>query len=110
EGFPADTLIRAALERLADEAGVAPGFRVRLRKEIPVAAGLGGGSADAAAALVLANASLARPLPHDRLHRLAAELGADVPFFLEPGPKLAEGVGERLSPLDLPQDYWIVLA
>jgi 4-diphosphocytidyl-2-C-methyl-D-erythritol kinase len=44
------------------------------------------------------------------LHALAASLGADVPFFLEPGPKLAEGTGERLRPLELPQDFWVVLA
>jgi 4-diphosphocytidyl-2-C-methyl-D-erythritol kinase len=44
------------------------------------------------------------------LHELAATLGADVSFFLAPGPKLAEGAGERLSPLELPQDYWVLVA
>jgi 4-diphosphocytidyl-2-C-methyl-D-erythritol kinase len=83
---------------------------VTLTKGIPVAAGLGGGSADAAAALLRGNALLPSPLPADRLHELARELGADVPFFLEPGPKLAEGVGELLSPLELPQDYAVLLA
>lgn len=109
-GFREDTLVRAALERLAAEAGVEPLWRVRLTKEIPVAAGLGGGSADAAAALGLGNRTLAQPVPGDRLHELAVSLGADVPFFLEPGPKLAEGSGERLSPLELPQDFWVVVA
>lgn len=109
-GFREDTLVRAALERLAAEAAVEPLWRVRLTKEIPVAAGLGGGSADAAAALRLANATLAQPLPRDRLVALAASVGADVPFFLEPGPKLAEGAGERLAPLELPQDFWVVVA
>ena len=61
EGFREDTIVRAALERLASEAAVEDGWRVRLRKQIPVAAGLGGGSADAAAALVLANAMLGEP-------------------------------------------------
>ena len=80
-----------------------PAWRARIAKEIPVAAGLGGGSADAAAALRLANASLERPLDAERLHGVAVrELGADVPFFLEPGPKLAEGSGERLTALDDP--------
>ncbi|MGH3024751.1 MAG: 4-(cytidine 5'-diphospho)-2-C-methyl-D-erythritol kinase [Gaiellaceae bacterium] len=110
EGFEADTIVRRALEELAAEAGVEPGWRVRLDKEIPVAAGLGGGSADGAAALQLANADLPEPLPPERLRELAAGLGADVPFFLEPGPKLAEGVGEHLTPLPLPQDFWVVLA
>ena len=109
EGFAGDTIVRAALQGLAAEAGVEPAWRVRLWKEIPVAAGLGGGSADAAAALRLANDTLTDPLGPERLHALAASLGADVPFFLEPGPKLAEGAGERLTPLDVPQDFWVLL-
>ena len=110
EGFAADRLVRAALESLADAAGTAPGWRVRLRKEIPVAAGLGGGSADAAAALRLANETLPEPLSPTRLQEVAASLGADVPFFLHAGPKLAQGAGERLTHLDLPQDFWVVIA
>jgi 4-diphosphocytidyl-2-C-methyl-D-erythritol kinase len=110
EGFPEDTLVTRALTLLANEAGLEPAWRIRLTKEIPVAAGLGGGSADAAAALRLGNELLTDPLPDERLHALAATLGADVPFFLAPGPKLAEGAGERLTPVDLPQDFWVVLA
>jgi 4-diphosphocytidyl-2-C-methyl-D-erythritol kinase len=109
-GFPQDTIVRAALERLAVTAGADPAWRVRIRKRIPLAAGLGGGSADAAAALALANPLLASPLGPRHLLDVAASVGADVPFFLEPGPKLAEGAGERLTPLDLPQDYWVVVA
>lgn len=109
EGFSGDSIVRTALERLAAEAGVEPCWHIRLSKEIPVAAGLGGGSADAAAALRLANETLADPLEPEGLHALAASVGADAPFFLEPGPKLAEGAGERLTPLDLPQDFWILL-
>jgi 4-diphosphocytidyl-2-C-methyl-D-erythritol kinase len=108
-GFPEDTLVRAALLRLCGAAGVAPRWRIRMRKGIPVAAGLGGGSSDSASALVLANRSLPTPLSTERLRELAAEIGSDVPFFVEPGPKLAEGRGERLTPLDLPQDYWVVV-
>jgi 4-diphosphocytidyl-2-C-methyl-D-erythritol kinase len=110
DGFPADTLVKRALGELAEAAGETARWRVRLEKEIPVAAGLGGGSADAAAALLLGNATLREPIGRGRLHELAFRLGADVPFFLEPGPKLAEGAGERLVPLDLPQDYWLVVA
>jgi 4-diphosphocytidyl-2-C-methyl-D-erythritol kinase len=110
EGFGADTLVRRALERLGEEAEVEPRWRVRIGKRIPLAAGLGGASADAAGALQLANATLPRPLGPGRLAELAATLGADVPFFLTPGPKLAEGAGERLIPLELPQDYWVVIA
>ena len=110
DGFTEDTLVRSALTALATAVDRHPSWRVRLRKRIPVAAGLGGGSADAAGALVLANEMLDRPLEENALHELAATLGADVPFFLTPGPKLAEGAGERLSPLELPQDYWVLVA
>jgi 4-diphosphocytidyl-2-C-methyl-D-erythritol kinase len=109
-GFGADTLVRGALAALAEAAGVTPSWHVRLEKKIPVAAGLGGGSADAAAALALANGTLATPLEPAALAQVAARLGADVPFFLTPGPKLAEGAGERLRGLDLPQDYWALVA
>jgi 4-diphosphocytidyl-2-C-methyl-D-erythritol kinase len=110
DGFRHDTLVHSALTALAEAAGTDAGWRVRLRKRIPVAAGLGGGSADAAAALSLANATLTQPLDGAALREVAAGLGADVPFFLTPGPKLGEGAGERLAPLDLPQDYWILVA
>lgn len=109
EGFAGDTLVRGALEALAAAAGVEPGWRARIWKHVPVAAGLGGGSSDAATALRLANATLPEPLTQERLHELAASLGADVPFFLTSGPQLGTGTGTELEPLDLPQDYWVVL-
>jgi len=109
EGFPEDTLIRRALELVADEAGVESAWRVLVDKQIPVAAGLGGGSSDAAAALLLANETLDRPLERERLTELAVRLGADVPFFLTAGPQLGEGDGTMLSGLDLPQRCTLVL-
>ena len=109
DGFPEDTLVRRALEGFADLAGVQPCWRATIEKRIPVASGLGGGSSDAAAALRLANESLEEPLGDHDLHTLAAELGSDVPFFLSAGPQLGEDDGTRLTPLDLPQDYWIVV-
>ena len=103
EGFADDTIVRAALDALA-----APhGWRVRIDKRIPVAAGLGGGSSDAATALRLANAQLAAP--YQDLHELAARFGADVPFFLQDGPQLGTGDGTVLEPLALPQDFAVVL-
>jgi len=109
EGFEGDTLVRGALEALAARAGVEPAWRVRIEKRLPVAAGIGGGSSDAAAALRVANETLAEPLPPEALHELAAALGSDVPFFLADGPQLGSGDGTELAPLDLPQDFWIVL-
>ena len=109
EGFPEDTLVRAALTSLAIEAGVRPRWRVRISKHIPVASGLGGGSSDAATALLLANATLDEPLHEDRLHELARVLGADVPYFLANGPQLGQEEGGALTPLELPQDYFVLL-
>jgi 4-diphosphocytidyl-2-C-methyl-D-erythritol kinase len=110
EGFAEDTLVRDGLAALASEAGVDPAWRVRIEKRIPVAAGLGGGSSDAAAALALANTGLAQPLDDERLHGLAAGLGADVPFFLARGPQLGTGDGSTLEPISLPDDYVVLLA
>ena len=109
EGFAEDTLVRRALEALAEAAETIPAWRVEIDKQIPVAAGLGGGSSDAGAALRLANETLPRRLDDQALLELAAQLGADVPFFLTAGPQLGEGDGTALKPLSLPQDYWILL-
>jgi 4-diphosphocytidyl-2-C-methyl-D-erythritol kinase len=109
EGFPADTLIRRALELVAEEAEVEPAWRVRVDKRIPVAAGLGSGSSDAAAALALANEALDHALPPERLSELAAGLGADVPFFLSDGPQLGEGDGTVLTKLELSQAFTVLL-
>ena len=108
-GFAGDTIVRDALTALAAAADVEPRWSATITKRIPLAAGLGGGSSDAATALRLANETLARPLPVVELRTLAATLGADVPFFLGDGPQLGRGDGSALEPLDLPQDYWIVL-
>lgn len=109
DGFADDTLVRGALAALAEAAGTASAFAATILKRIPVAAGLGGGSSDAATALRLANALLENPLLPQRLHTLAAGLGADVPFFLRDGPQLGTGDGTMLQPVDLPQDYWVLL-
>ena len=86
-----------------------PRWRITIEKRIPVGAGLGGGSSDAAAALRLANGSLAEPLGGAVLHELAAALGADVPLFLTCGPQLGEGDGTTLTRLALPRDYCVVV-
>jgi 4-diphosphocytidyl-2-C-methyl-D-erythritol kinase len=105
EGFPEDTLVAAALAAL----GAPHGWHARIDKRIPVAAGLGGGSSDAAAALRLGSAQLSAPLADAELHSLAARLGADVPFFLREGPQLGTGDGTTLEPVALPLDYTVCL-
>jgi 4-diphosphocytidyl-2-C-methyl-D-erythritol kinase len=108
-GFEDDTLVAQALQGLARAAGAEPRWHLRIEKRIAVAAGLGGGSSDAAAALRLANATLPEPLSEAELRCLAGKLGADVPFFLAPGTQLGTGDGTDLEPLDLPLDYHVVL-
>jgi len=108
EGFE-DTIVRRALEELTRKAGESCGWKVTIDKHIPVAAGLGGGSSDAGTALRLANDLLDRPLARRQLHALAADLGSDVPFFLEDGSQLATGDGSELEPIAIPLDFWVVL-
>ena len=98
-----DSIVRTALSLLGGE------WRVRIEKRIPVAAGLGGGSSDAAAALRQANQLLDEPLTDAELHTLAARVGADVPFFLRSGPQLGTGDGTLLEPIELPTDYAVLL-
>lgn len=78
-----------------------PGVRIRLQKNIPSGAGLGGGSADAAYTLKLTNGLFDLNLPDSLLEQYAAELGSDVPFFIQASPALATGKGELLSPIPL---------
>jgi 4-diphosphocytidyl-2-C-methyl-D-erythritol kinase len=111
-GLPGgDLLVARALGLLAARAGHGAGWRVRIEKLAPVGAGLGGGSADAGAALRLANATLREPLAAGELVALAAEVGSDVPFFASGlDAAVGRGRGERLEPLSLRAPAWIVVA
>lgn len=103
-------LVWRAAELLQQECGVRRGATLWLRKRVPVAAGLGGGSADAAAALDALNALWRLGLPRTALAELGARLGSDVPFFLAGSPLcLAAGRGERLTELGLLPATWLVL-
>jgi len=95
----AANLVVQAVKLLRRRAGLRRGAVLRLVKRIPIAAGLGGGSADAAAALVAANTGWGLNWPQTRLARLAAELGSDVPFFLRRGPAICRGRGEQVQPV-----------
>jgi 4-diphosphocytidyl-2-C-methyl-D-erythritol kinase len=108
---PADgtNLVLRAAESLEREAGLRTGGHIRLHKNIPVSAGLGGGSSDAAAVLLSMNSMLGSPLTAQGLHDLAARLGADVPFFLDRRPAIARGIGDVLEPLERWQQHWYVI-
>ena len=89
-----------AIEAIGSEIGFRGGIRARLEKRIPVARGLGGGSSDAAAALIGMLRLTKKRLPLDELMEIAAGLGADVPFFLFGGRALAVNRGDEIYPLD----------
>lgn len=99
--LPTDSrnLVYRAASSFLETAGVREGVRLHLEKRIPLAAGLGGGSGNAAATLTGLNELFGQPMTPEQLVRLAAALGSDVPFFLQPGPALATGRGEQVHPL-----------
>jgi 4-diphosphocytidyl-2-C-methyl-D-erythritol kinase len=102
--------LRAFNRALQQETGIVPdGVSIHLDKHIPMAAGLGGGSSDAAAVLKGLNRCYGDPFDRARLHALALTLGADVPFFIDLKPAIAEGIGERLTPYAGLPAWWAVL-
>lgn len=103
-----DNLCVRAFKMWREAAGVRAGASIRLHKNIPHGAGLGGGSGDAAAILRLANAHSNERLSEERLLRVAAKLGADVPLFLLDSPVLMEGIGDQLSAV-APLEGWVLL-
>lgn len=103
-------LVVRALDLLQQQSGCSQGARVELVKRIPLRAGLGGGSSDAAAALVLGNQAWQLGWSRQRLATLAAELGSDVPFFLADGAALCRGRGERVEPVGPLAPLWCVIA
>lgn len=85
------------------------GVKVFIKKNIPLAAGLGGGSSDAAAVLNLLNIAFGNVLDYENLHSIASKLGADVPFFLKGGTARATGIGDILSDLSAPQMHFVLV-
>jgi 4-diphosphocytidyl-2-C-methyl-D-erythritol kinase len=99
-------LVLQAARLLATHTGRPAHARLHLRKHIPVAGGLAGGSADAAAALVACDALWNTGLSRDHLAEVAAEIGSDVPFLVLGGTALGTGRGERVSPVLAPNHTW----
>jgi 4-diphosphocytidyl-2-C-methyl-D-erythritol kinase len=85
------------------------GLSVKLTKNIPVAAGLGGGSSDAASTLMALNEMCSNPLTSEELAELAVSLGSDIPFFLKNRPCMARGIGEILEPIEKWPGFWYVI-
>lgn len=105
-----DNLCVKAAKAFFDATNNVAKLTIDLKKNIPVGAGLGGGSSDAAGTLVCLNKLFGEPLSADKLCEIAAKLGADVPFFIVGGCMLAEGIGEILSPLPKLKGVFFVIA
>jgi len=99
--LPTDSrnLVYRAAVQFLETAGIREGVRLHLEKRLPLAAGLGGGSGNAASTLLGLNELFGLPLPNEMVQTLAASLGSDVPFFLQREPALATGRGEKIQPL-----------
>lgn len=114
QNYPLESdLVFKAAKALKEYANCALGVDIHLTKVMPLGAGLGGGSADAAATLRLLNNLWNLNLPFETLESIGARLGADVPFLVRGGTAFAEGIGERLTfvePLDLPEGAALLIA
>ena len=106
---PGENLAERALAAFRHVAADLPPLELTIHKSIPVAAGLGGGSADAAAALRAANELAGRPLTGEELRALAAPLGSDVPSQVDPGHALVTGTGERVGKVELAQLAFVLV-
>jgi 4-diphosphocytidyl-2-C-methyl-D-erythritol kinase len=112
EGLPptGDNLITRALELLKSETNCQSGMQVELEKRIPIQAGLGGASSDAATALCAGNQIWNLGLGKEKLYELAAELGSDVPFFITGGTAVCKGRGEIVQPMGILFGYSVLIA
>ncbi|MEP7274897.1 MAG: 4-(cytidine 5'-diphospho)-2-C-methyl-D-erythritol kinase [Betaproteobacteria bacterium] len=104
-----DDLSLRAAHALRNAAGIARGVTIGVDKRVPMGAGFGGGSSDAASVLLALNRLWQVRLPRDALAAIGARLGADVPFFVGGENALARGIGERLTPVSLPP-LWLAFA
>ncbi len=112
--LPTDSsnLVHRAATAFLAAARLPDGVRIHLEKKIPLAAGLGGGSGNAATTLLGLNELFGQPLSGPQLHDIAASLGSDIPFFLQTKPALATGRGEHIAPLDFfpaLRGHWFLL-
>lgn len=109
-GVPREqNLVWRAARALQDHTGARPGARIHLDKRLPAGGGLGGGSSDAASTLLALNRLWRLDLDTDTLAAIGLSLGADVPVFVRGRTAFGEGVGEQLTPVDLPECWYLVV-
>lgn len=104
-----ENLVYKAARTLMETCAIRAGVRVNIKKRIPLGAGLGGGSSNAAATLIALNRLLELNLPDRELRRMGARIGADVPFFCTEEAAIGYGIGERLKPIRLPNLWYILI-
>jgi 4-diphosphocytidyl-2-C-methyl-D-erythritol kinase len=107
--LPSDDLTLTAARLLQAQSACGLGADISIDKRVPWAAGLGGGSSDAASTLLALNRLWGLHWPRDKLLHLAAQLGADVPFFLGGHPAFVEGIGEQLTPIAVPSQWFALV-
>jgi 4-diphosphocytidyl-2-C-methyl-D-erythritol kinase len=107
--LPADDLCLRAARALAAASGIDQGVRISIDKQVPSGAGMGGGSSDAASTLLACNRLWGLQWPLDKLLPIGLALGADVPFFLHGRNAWVEGIGEEITPVDVPVQRFAVL-
>ncbi len=112
EDLPGDktNLVYRAADSMIRACGITEGIRIRLEKRIPMAAGMAGGSTDAAAVFHGVNELFDLGMSREALCSLGVEIGADVPYCIHGGTALAEGIGEKLTPLPKPPECILVIA
>ncbi len=107
--LPEDDLVTRAARALQQATGCQMGVHIGIHKSIPAQAGMGGGSSDAASTLLALNRLWGVDLPLETLARIGLTLGADVPFFLGGHNAWVEGIGEKMTPIDIPASRWVVV-
>lgn len=107
--LPEDDLVTRAARALQQATACTLGTHIGIHKSIPAQAGMGGGSSDAASTLLALNRLWNLNLPLNALARIGLSLGADVPFFLGGRNAWVEGIGEKLTPIDIPVSRWLVV-
>ena len=109
DALPADDLVLRAARALQSAAGTSDGAHIAIDKRVPAQAGMGGGSSDAASCLLALNRLWGLGLPLSQLERIGLSLGADVPFFLRGRNAWVEGIGEKITPIELPRGRFRVV-
>lgn len=109
EGEVWDNLVLRAVRLLRQEGFPIPQLNIDLRKVIPSGAGLGGGSSDAACMVTSLTRLYGLPLSEEQMERLVSKLGADCPFFINPRPLYAEGIGDVFTPISLDLSGWYLM-